>query len=62
MEPAAGAGAQQRIYHLHYGEGSSRLSLLSIDDHVLLVLDRELDVLVGDASWSYVLNRKPTQR
>jgi hypothetical protein len=33
------------------------LSLLSVDDKVLLLLDTEFRVLAGDASWSYVLNR-----
>jgi len=33
------------------------LSLLAVDDNVLLLLDGGLNVLVGDASWSYALNR-----
>jgi hypothetical protein len=44
------------VYQLHYGSDRV-LSLLSIDDKVLLLLDPSLRVLVGDASWSYTLNR-----
>jgi hypothetical protein len=33
------------------------LSLLMIDGNVLLLLDAERRVVVGDASWSYALNR-----
>jgi hypothetical protein len=44
------------VYRLHYGSGRT-LPLLSIDDRVLLLLDEDLRVLAGDASWSYALNR-----
>lgn len=44
------------IYQLHY-EDDRRLSLLPVGKDVLLLLDDGLHVLVGDASWSYTLNR-----
>jgi hypothetical protein len=44
-------------YHLTPAGPGGSLSLLSIDDKVLLLLDRDGQVLVGDASWSYALNR-----
>jgi hypothetical protein len=54
------AGAEPRVlYHLEYGNPRKVLSMLSVEGNVLLLLDRNLRVLVGDASWSYVLNRKP---
>lgn len=54
------AGPERRVlYHLEYGPPAKILSLLSVDGNVLLLLDRNLRVLVGDASWSYALNRKP---
>ena len=57
IAPVAGAEGSRAIYHLS-GEGTGRvLSLLSIDENVLLLLDRDLKVVVGDASWSYALNR-----
>ena len=59
VEPARGGGDRQRIYYLQYGDRGARLSLLSLDDRVLLLLDRELEMLVGDPSWSFVLNRMP---
>jgi hypothetical protein len=54
------AGPERRVlYHLQYGSPAKVLSVLSVEGNVLLLLDRNLHVLVGDASWSYVLNRKP---
>jgi hypothetical protein len=56
---AAGTGPQggRTIHHLTPDGASAPLSVLSIEDKVLLILDRHGDLLVGDASWSYVLNR-----
>lgn len=45
------------VYHLTPGGPGAPLSLLSVDDRVLLLLDSTGQVLVGDASWSYALNR-----
>jgi len=45
------------IYQLHY-EDDRRLSLLPVGKDVLLLLDDDLHVLAGDASWSYTLNRR----
>ena len=57
-----GADGSRAIYHLN-AEGAGRvLSFLSIDENVLLLLDRELKVVVGDASWSYALNRVRSTR
>ena len=57
IEGGTGSERSHAVYHLSY-EGVGRgLSLLSIDENVLLLLDRDLKVLVGDASWSYALNR-----
>lgn len=57
IQGGTGADRARVIYHLDYDGPGKVLSLLSIDDDVLLLLDRDLKVLVGDASWSYVLNR-----
>lgn len=54
------AGPERRVlYHLEYGTPAKLLSVLSVEANVLLLLDRNLRVLVGDASWSYALKRKP---
>jgi hypothetical protein len=45
------------VYHLTPTGPGAALSLLSVDDRVLLLLDSTGRVLVGDASWSYALNR-----
>jgi len=50
------------VYQLEYGNPKRVLSLLTLDDAVLLFLDRNLRVLPGDASWSYVLNRVQPKR
>lgn len=44
-------------YRLTPAGSAEPLSLLSIDDKVLLLLDRTGQLVVGDASWSYALNR-----
>ena len=44
------------VYQLHY-DSARIFSLLAVGSKVLLVLDHELRVLAGDASWSYTLNR-----
>lgn len=46
-----------QVYRLTPALSGKVLSLLSVDENVLLLLDTELRVLIGDASWSYVLNR-----
>lgn len=46
-----------QVYRLTPTPSGKVLSLLTLDENVLLLLDTELRVLVGDASWSYVLNR-----
>lgn len=52
------AGPEGRtLYGLSFGTPEHTLWLLSIEDKVLLLLDHDRRVLVGDASWSYVLNR-----
>jgi hypothetical protein len=45
------------VYRLTAQSGGKAISLLSIDDKVLLLLDESLNVLPGDASWSYAFNR-----
>jgi hypothetical protein len=45
------------VYHLTPSGPGAPLTLLSVDDRVLLLLDSTGQVLVGDASWSYALNR-----
>lgn len=57
IEGVAGPKRNRVIFRLQYGMPAKVLSLLSVDDRVLLLLDRNLNVLIGDASWSYVLNR-----
>lgn len=44
------------VYQLHY-DSARVFSLLAVGSKVLLVLDQDLRVLAGDASWSYTLNR-----
>ena len=44
------------VYQLHY-DSARVFSLLEVGSKVLLVLDQELRVLAGNASWSYTLNR-----
>jgi hypothetical protein len=62
IAPVPGGDGSRAIYHLN-AEGDGRvLSLLSIDENVLLLLDRDLKVVVGDASWSYALNRVKSTR
>jgi hypothetical protein len=46
-----------RVFHLAPAPSDKTLSLLSVEENVLLLLDPELRVLAGDASWSYALNR-----
>jgi hypothetical protein len=57
IAPVPGADGSRAMYHLKAEGGGRVLSLLSIDETVLLLLDRELKVVAGDASWSYALNR-----
>lgn len=44
------------VYRLRY-DPDRTLALLRVDENVLLILDPDLRVLVGDASWSYTLSR-----
>ena len=62
IAPVSGADGSRAIYHLNAEGGGRVLSLLSIDESVLLLLDRELKVVAGDASWSYALNRVRSTR
>ncbi|HSA57801.1 MAG TPA: hypothetical protein VLE53_18950 [Gemmatimonadaceae bacterium] len=48
---------EAQVYRLMPTPSGPALSLLSVDDSVLLLLDEELRVLVGDAGGSYALNR-----
>lgn len=57
IERRAGPEQHWTVYHLAAADGARVLSLLRVDDNVLLVLDADLKVLVGDPSWSYALNR-----
>ena len=57
IERGAGTDRNRVLDHLDNGGPPQVLSLLAVDGNVLLFLDREQKVLVGDASWSYVLNR-----
>lgn len=57
IERGRGSRSGWLVYHLDYEAPAKVLSLLAIDDRVLLLLDRDLNILVGDASWSYALNR-----
>ena len=49
------------IYQLAPVPSGKPLFLLSVEDDVLLLLDPQLSVVVGDASWSYALNRTDRQ-
>jgi hypothetical protein len=43
------------VYELRYGGGVLRL--LAADENVLLLMDSDRRLMVGDASWSYTFNR-----
>jgi hypothetical protein len=45
------------VYRLATGPGGRALAFLAVDERVLLLLDEDLKAMVGDASWSYTLNR-----
>ncbi len=45
------------VYRLDPEARGPSISFLKADDNILLLLDRELRLMVGDASWSYTLNR-----
>lgn len=55
--------AVARFFFLVRPEGFSAdhpvgsIGLLRVDENVLLLLDRRLRPMVGDASWGYALNR-----
>jgi hypothetical protein len=49
--------ADAQVYRLTPQSGGKVISLLSIDEKVLLLLDETMNVLPGDASWSYAFNR-----
>jgi hypothetical protein len=59
IEHRAGPEKNWTVYHLATDRVARGLSLLSVDDSVLLLLGPDRKVLVGDASWSYALNRMP---
>lgn len=44
------------IYRLRYDDGRT-LAIQKVDDNILLLLDKNLKPLVGDASWNYTLCR-----
>ena len=50
------------VIRLGSDDQSRTLALLRIDQNVLHLLDPDLKVLVGDASWSYALNRTDRRR
>jgi hypothetical protein len=43
------------VYELAYGRGV--LLLLAADENVLLLMDSNRNLMIGDASWSYTFNR-----
>jgi hypothetical protein len=45
------------VYRLETDLPPNWIALLRADDNVLLLLDHELRLMVGDASWSYTLSR-----
>lgn len=45
------------VYQFHADIPQGSISFMAVDNNVLLLLDPRLHVMVGDASWSYVLNR-----
>jgi hypothetical protein len=44
-------------YRLHPEGHHQPISFLKADENILLLLDRDLRLMVGDASWSYTLSR-----
>lgn len=45
------------VYRLKYDDSAGSVEFLKVDDNILLLLDRNRKLLVGDASWSYTLSR-----
>lgn len=45
------------VYQLHLGDSKEHVSFLKADDNHLFLLDRDLNLLVGNALFSYTLSR-----
>ena len=45
------------VYRLNNDDGARSIEFLKVDDNILLLLDSDRKLVVGDASWSYTLSR-----
>jgi hypothetical protein len=45
------------VYRLELDKSPGSLSFMKADDNILLLLEQDLSLMVGDASWSYTLSR-----
>ncbi len=55
---AKGAGSDSgRIYRLDTGTQNRFVSLLKLNDHLLHLLDTEMRLMIGNASFSYTLSK-----
>ena len=45
------------VYQLELDKAPGRLSFMKADDNILLLLEQDRSLMVGDASWSYTLSR-----
>ena len=50
------------VYRLNPGDASRSVAFVKLDDYLLHVLDREKGLMVGNAAWSYTLNRTDAAR
>ena len=46
------------VYELKSSEGHESITFVSVSENLLHLLNKNKQLMVGDASWSYTLNRK----
>jgi hypothetical protein len=52
-----GPNSNAILYQLHDKKSGRTISLLRLSDHLLHLLDSDQQLMVGNAAWSYTLNR-----
>lgn len=57
IERGAAANRNAVVYRLQCDPPGPSLLLMKVDDNLLLVMDQDRNLLVGNASWSYTLSR-----
>jgi hypothetical protein len=50
------------VYELRSSQGHESITFVSVSENLLHLLDTNKHLMVGDASWSYTLNRKTGDR